>query len=86
MSGNGGMDFDTIGRILITVLIIYSIGALFSFLASLLMTHIAQNLTFKMRKDISVKLNKLPMSYFESRKHGDILSPLLTTLILLVRH
>ena len=38
------------------------------------MTHIAQNLTFKMRKDISVKLNKLPMSYFESRKHGDILS------------
>ena len=74
MSGNGGMDFDTIGRILITVLIIYSIGALFSFLASLLMTHIAQNLTFKMRKDISVKLNKLPMSYFESRKHGDILS------------
>lgn len=74
ISGNGGMDFDTIGRILITVLIIYSIGALFSFLASLLMTHIAQNLTFKMRKDISVKLNKLPMSYFESRKHGDILS------------
>ena len=38
------------------------------------MTHIAQNLTVKMRKDISVKLNKLPMSYFESRKHGDILS------------
>lgn len=74
ISGNGGMNFEAIGRILITVLIIYSIGALFSFFANILMAYIAQNVTFKMRKDISVKLNNLPMSYFESHKHGDILS------------
>ena len=74
IAGTGGINMQEIARILIMVLIIYSIGALCSFVASFIMANISQNICFKLRKDISQKMNKMPMSYFESHTHGDILS------------
>ena len=74
ISGNGGIDFAKIGTILITLLILYLVSALFSFIQGFLMTGIAQKLTYKLRKDLSEKINKLPMNYFDKRTNGEVLS------------
>ena len=74
LSGNGGIDFGKVGSILLTVLALYVISALFSFIQGLTMTQIAQKLTYKLRKDISEKINKLPMNYFDKKTNGEVLS------------
>ena len=74
ISGNGGIDFNKIGMILLTLLGLYLISALFSFIQGFLMTGIAQKLTYRMRKDLSIKINKLPMNYFDKRTNGEVLS------------
>lgn len=74
ISGNGGIDFRKVGNILLTLLGLYLISALFSFIQSFAMTQIAQKLTYKMRKDLSEKINKLPMNYFDKRTNGEVLS------------
>lgn len=72
--GAGGIDFEKIGTILITLLTLYIISALFSFIQGFAMTGIAQKLTYKLRKDISEKINKLPMNYFDKKTNGEVLS------------
>ncbi|MCI8272980.1 MAG: ABC transporter ATP-binding protein [Clostridia bacterium] len=74
ISGTGGIDFGKVGTILITLLGLYIISALFSFIQNFTMTHIAQNLTYKMRKDLVAKINKLPMNYFDKKTNGEVLS------------
>ena len=74
LSGNGGIDFSKVGNILVTLLGLYVISALFSFIQGFAMTQIAQNLTYKLRKDLSKKINKLPMNYFDKKTNGEILS------------
>ena len=74
LSGNGGIDFGKVGSILLTVLALYVISALFSFIQGLTMTQIAQKLTYKLRKDLSEKINKLPMNYFDKKTNGEVLS------------
>ena len=74
LSGNGGIDFGKVGSILLTVLGLYVISAIFSFIQSITMTQIAQKLTYKLRKDISEKINKLPMNYFDKKTNGEVLS------------
>ena len=74
LSGNGGIDFSRVGNILVTLLGLYVISALFSFIQGFAMTQIAQNLTYKLRKDLSKKINKLPMNYFDKKTNGEILS------------
>ena len=74
LSGNGGIDFGKVGTILLTLLGLYLVSALFSFIQSFAMTHISQNLTYKLRKDLSEKINKLPMNYFDKKTNGEVLS------------
>lgn len=74
VSGRGGIDFTSIGRILIIVIILYTIGALFMMLQSLIMATITQKIAFNLRQDISQKINRMPLGYFESKATGDVLS------------
>ena len=74
VSGQGGIDFEKIGRILLMLLGLYLCSALFSFIQGYLMTGISQKLTYRMRKEISEKIDRLPMEYFDKMTHGDILS------------
>ncbi|MCI9281261.1 MAG: ABC transporter ATP-binding protein [Bacilli bacterium] len=74
ISGTGGINFNTIKNILITLGILYVISALFSYVQSLIMTSVSQRTSYKLRKEVSQKLNKLPMSYFDKQNTGDILS------------
>ena len=74
IQGTGGMDFTYIRNILLTVLALYAVSTLFSFIQGLIMTGITQKICYRLRKEISEKLNRMPMKYFESRNHGEILS------------
>ena len=72
--GTGGIDFDKIGRILILLLGLYVISAVFSFIQGWIMTGVTQKLCFRFRKEISEKINRMPMKYFESKTVGEVLS------------
>ena len=72
--GQGGIDFEKIGRILLLLLGLYLCSALFSFIQWYLMTGVSQKMTYRMRKEISEKINRLPMEYFDQTTHGEILS------------
>ena len=74
LSGGSGIDFTKIGRILTGLLCIYLCSALFSFIQGWIMTGISQKMTFRMRREISEKINRMPMKYFESRTVGEVLS------------
>lgn len=74
ISGTGYINFENIGRILLYLLGIYVVSALFNFLQGWIMTTVSQKVCFKMRKEISKKINRMPISYFESNTVGDILS------------
>ena len=72
--GTGGIDFGKIGMILLLLLGLYCLSALFSFVQGWLMTGITQRLCYRMRRDISEKIHRMPMKYFESRTVGEVLS------------
>lgn len=74
VSGEGGMDFEKIGRILLFTLSLYVISALFSFVQGYIMTGISQKMTYRLRKEISLKINRMPMNYFDTKTHGEVLS------------
>ena len=74
ISGSGGIDFTKIGQILLIMLGLYLISALFSFIQGWIMTGISQKLCFRFRKEISEKINRMPMKYFESKTVGEVLS------------
>ena len=74
VNGTGGIDFEKIGMILLWTLGLYLASALFSFIQVFVMTGISNDVTYNLRKDISKKINRLPMNYFESRTNGEILS------------
>lgn len=74
IAGTGGIDFGAIKHILFLTLSLYVISSLCQFVQGWTMTHITQNLIFKMRKEISEKINKMPMKYFESVPYGEVLS------------
>ena len=74
MSGGSGIDFTKIAQILITLLVLYVISAIFSFIQGFTMTRVSQKVTYKLRDDISKKINKLPMKYFDKKNHGEVLS------------
>ncbi len=74
VNGTGGMDFNKISRILLSVLTLYAVSACFSFIQGFIMTGISNDVSYSMRKDISKKINRMPMKYFESRTHGEVLS------------
>ena len=74
VSGGSGIDFTKIGKILGMLLVLYLCSALFSFIQGYLMTGVSQKLTYRMRKEISEKINRLPMNYFDKMTHGEVLS------------
>ena len=74
LSGGAGIDFGKIAQILLTLLGLYLISALFSLIQGFTMTSVAQKLTYKLRNDLAVKINKLPMKYFDKRTKGEVLS------------
>ena len=74
VNGTGGIDFGKIGQILLWTLGLYLCSACFSFIQGLIMTGISNDVTYHLRKDISGKINRLPLNYFESRTNGEILS------------
>lgn len=74
IKGTGNIDFTFIGTILLIVLGLYGIGALLSFIQGWIMTGISQKVCFRMRKELSEKINRMPMKYFESRTYGEVLS------------
>jgi ATP-binding cassette subfamily B protein len=72
--GSGGINFEKIGGILLFLLLVYVTSSIFSFVQGWLMSGITQKVSYRMRRDISKKINRIPMSYFESRSIGDVLS------------
>lgn len=74
IGGTGGIAFTKIGYILLSVLGLYLISSAFSFVQGWLMSGITQKLSFRMRKEISEKISRMPMSYFESKTVGEVLS------------
>ncbi len=74
INNTGSINFEKIAGILLTVLGLYILSALFMFIEGWLMSNISQNLTYDIRKDISKKINTLPMGYFEQRTVGETLS------------
>lgn len=74
IAGTGGINFHRIGVILGILLGMYAVSALFSFIQGWLMTGVSQKMCYNLRDAISKKLNRLPISYYESRNVGEILS------------
>lgn len=74
IAGTGGIDFGKIGRILIIVLALYACSAILSFIQGWIMTGVSQKVCYRLRKEISEKINRMPMKYFESRTYGEVLS------------
>lgn len=74
ISGGAGVNFENIAHILITLFILYIISTVFSAIQGILMTHVSQKAAYKMRNDLSAKINKLPMRYFDTKTNGEVLS------------
>ena len=74
INGTGGMDFGYIGKILIIVLIFYVISILFNFCQGWIMTGVTQKVCYRLRREITEKINRMPLKYFESRTYGEVLS------------
>ena len=74
IQGTGSIDFTYIGKILLLVLGLYVCSAAFNFIQGWIMTGVTQKICYRMRKEISEKINRMPMKYFESRTYGEVLS------------
>ena len=74
VSGGDGIDFGKIGEILIFLMCLYACSALFAFIQGYIMTGVSQKLTYRLRKEISEKINRMPLRYFDRKTHGEVLS------------
>lgn len=74
IQGTGGINFEKIGQILLLTLGLYICSAIFSFAQGFIMTTITQKICYRMRREIVEKINRMPMKYFESKTHGEVLS------------
>jgi len=74
ISGTGTVDFTYIGNILTEVLLLYFVSAMLSFGQGWVMSNVAMNITYRFRKDIAEKINRMPLKYFDGTSHGEVLS------------
>ena len=74
ISGTGSIDFTYIGNILLEVLLLYLLSAALSYAQGWLMTNVAMDITYRFRKDIAQKINRMPFKYFDGTTHGEVLS------------
>ncbi len=73
-TGGAGINFTKIGKILLLLLALYICSAIFSYIQGIIMTNISQKLAYRLRKEVSKKINKLPMKFYDNKTHGEILS------------
>jgi ATP-binding cassette subfamily B multidrug efflux pump len=74
IAGTGSIDFNYIGRILLTTLGLYLLSAAFSYIQGWIMTDVAMKVTYRFRRDIAEKINRMPLRYFDGTSHGEVLS------------
>lgn len=74
INGTGAIDFNKIGQIILWVVGLYATSALFNLIQSYVMAGVAQKITYKIRNDLTQKINKLPMKYFDKKTNGEVLS------------
>ena len=74
ISGGSGIDFEKLAKILLTVLSLYIISGVCSFAQGYTMSGVSQKVAYKLRQDLSIKINKLPMKYFDKKTNGEVLS------------
>ena len=74
VSGGSGIDFGRVGQILLLTLGLYLISALCTFIQGIIMTGVSQKTTYRLRKEISEKINRMPMNYFDTKPVGEVLS------------
>jgi ATP-binding cassette subfamily B protein len=75
IAGTGtGIDFDAIGQIILLLIGLYLVSALFSYLQGWIMTDVSMKLTYRFRREISEKINRMPLRYFDGTNHGEVLS------------
>ncbi|MGO4940187.1 ABC transporter ATP-binding protein [Fundicoccus sp. Sow4_D5] len=72
--GTGSIDYTAIGRILLFVLFLYVVSSIFGALQGFIMTNVTETVTYDLRKNMIAKIDRMPMSYFESRPYGEVLS------------
>lgn len=70
----GGINFTYIGRIIILLIVLYVISAIFNYIQGLIISNVSQQVAFDLRKSLSEKMSRMPLSYFDSHSSGDILS------------
>ena len=74
IQGTGGIDFEKIGTILVVLLGLYVISAVMQLIQGLIMSNVSQTVSYRLRKDIAAKINRLPMNYFDKKTNGEVLS------------
>ena len=74
INGTGGINFEKITTILLTVLTLYVVSAVFTYIQGFIMSGVSNDVTYNLRREISKKMNRIPLKYFESRTHGEVLS------------
>ena len=74
VSGGAGIDFGKVGQILLLTLGLYVISALCTFIQGIIMTGVSQKTTYRLRKEISEKISRMPMNYFDTKPVGEVLS------------
>ena len=74
VSGGSGINFDEIARILLWLISLYAVSSLFAFIQGIIMTQVTQKTTYRLRRDMAAKINRLPMKFFDSKQHGEVLS------------
>lgn len=74
IAGTGGVDFVKIGQIILWLVGLYVLGATLQYLQSFIMASVTAKVTYKMRNDISIKMNRLPFKYYDKTTHGEVLS------------
>lgn len=74
MDKSSGIDFSFIYKLLLGLVILYVFSSIFAYIQGYIMTNISMKVSYKMRKDISEKINKMPLSYFDKTSHGEVLS------------
>ncbi|MGF7430222.1 ABC transporter ATP-binding protein [Thermoanaerobacterium thermosaccharolyticum] len=74
ISGTGNIDFNYIGKIILILIGLYLLSSGFGYIQGWIMTNVAMKVTYKFRKDIMEKINRMPLKYFDGTNHGEILS------------
>lgn len=74
INGGDGINFNALGKIILLLVGLYAASSLFSFIQGIIMTGISQKVTYRLRDELSKKIHRMPMNYFDTTSHGEVLS------------